>query len=101
MSYAYQSNSSSVAIGLLSEEYHIFPDQTEEFIRKAESLLNLAIGREIKILTPLIKFSKSDVMALAQSKHIDGTYSCHAGTYPPCGKCVSCLEVLNTVKKEV
>ena len=38
-------------------------------------------------------FSKREVLAIAKMKGIVGTYSCHAGTRKPCGKCVSCLEV--------
>jgi len=100
--YAYQTNSDAVAIGLLNEQFHLFPDQTEYFVNKAEEVINLSIGHKIKVLTPLMKFSKADVITLAQKRNIEGTYSCHAGTYPPCGKCVSCLEVKNSVaKKEV
>ena len=78
----------------------MFPDQTESFVRATESLINVAMQRNIKILTPLMQFSKEAVIKLAQDKKIEGTYSCHAGTYPPCGKCVSCLEVINALKKE-
>lgn len=99
--YAVQSNSDTVAIGLLNEEYHLFPDQTEEFVKKAESLINMAMRCNLKIIMPLMKFSKTDVIKIAQMKDINGTYSCHAGTYPPCGKCISCIEVKNALKKEV
>jgi 7-cyano-7-deazaguanine synthase len=100
--YAYQTNSDAVAIGLLSEQFHLFPDQTEEFINKVEEIVSLSLGNKIKILTPLMKFSKADVITLAQKRSIEGTYSCHAGVYPPCGKCISCLEVKNSIsKKEV
>lgn len=98
--YAFETNSSAVAIGLLNEKYHLFPDQTSVFIRKTEELIKEAMGRDIRILTPLMKFTKNDVIQIAKSKRIEGTYSCHAGTHPICGKCVSCLEIINSVKKE-
>jgi 7-cyano-7-deazaguanine synthase len=98
--YAYQTNSNTVAIGLLSEEFHLFPDQTNEFIKNAESLISLSIGIKIRVLTPLMKFSKEDVIKLARKRNIKGTYSCHLGVFPPCGKCVSCLEAENAIKKE-
>lgn len=98
--YAYQTQSDAMAIGLLSEQFHLFPDQTEEFINKAEEIVSLSLGTKIKILAPLMKFSKADVVSLAQKRNIEGTYSCHAGVYPPCGKCVSCLEVRNTISKK-
>jgi 7-cyano-7-deazaguanine synthase len=91
--YACQMGASGVAMGLLSEEFHLFPDQTSEFTTKAQVLLSFAMGRDIKIVTPLMAFSKREVLAIAKMKGIVGTYSCHAGTRKPCGKCVSCLEV--------
>ena len=100
-SYAYQTNSNAIAIGLLNEKDHLFPDQTKNFIKKAESVLNVAMERRIEVLTPLIQFSKKDVMILSRVRHIKKTYSCHAGVNPPCGKCVSCLEVKNIPKEEV
>lgn len=91
--YAFQKNSNSVAIGLLDEKYHLFPDQTEDFIRKAESLMNISMGFKVKIITPLMNFSKLDVIKMSKVKGITGTYSCHAGVYPPCGRCISCMEI--------
>ncbi len=91
-SYAHQMKANSVAIGLLSEKYHLFPDQTQEFISKAQETINVAYGHEIRIATPLMHMSKPDVIELARRKGIAGTYSCHAGTKTPCGICVSCVE---------
>jgi 7-cyano-7-deazaguanine synthase len=90
--YAYQTESSAVAIGLLSERTSLFPDQRAGFLEHAERALQMALGRGIKIVTPLFDFTKADVVALAKAKAITGTYSCHAGTRLPCGRCISCLE---------
>jgi len=95
--YAYQNNCSAVAIGLLSDESSIFPDQTEEFVKYSQIVINTAMGREIRIIAPLMSFTKNDVIELARSKGIRGTYSCHAGTAEPCGECVSCIERLNAM----
>jgi len=84
--------STSISIGLLSEELSLFPDQTKEFLDKAESIISLMTGRNIKILSPLIEFTKQDVVALAKEKGIIGTYSCHAGGDAPCGECIACKE---------
>ena len=81
-----------MGIGLLNERFSIFPDQTGEFITRTQELINLVMGKEIKILTPLIDFSKKEVIALARSKGINDTYSCHAGTEQPCGECIACQE---------
>ena len=90
--YAYQLGVSSVAIGLLSEEFSLFPDQRSQFLLSAEATISTALGRDIKICTPLIEFGKPDVIRLAQAKGISGTYSCHTGNSSPCGQCIACLE---------
>jgi len=97
--YAYETSSNSVAIGLLSEDYHLFPDQTKEFVSSAEQTIQKALGRSIKIITPLIEFTKKDVLRLAEINEIIDTYSCHMGTSEPCGECISCKEILNARKE--
>lgn len=90
--YASEKKANSVAIGLLTEKHRLFPDQTADFLRQAESLICSILFHRPKIVAPLIDFSKSQVLVLARKLGIDGTYSCHSGTVTPCGVCVSCLE---------
>lgn len=90
--YAYQLGASAVAIGLLAEKFSLFPDQKPPFLAQAESSIAAAMGRQIKVLTPLIEFGKADVVRLAQAKGVAGTYSCHIGNSEPCGQCIACLE---------
>lgn len=90
--YAHQCGASAVAIGLLDEAFSIFPDQTKAFINDAEALISRTLGHHIRILTPLMSFSKAEVVSIAKAKAITGTYSCHAGTDIPCGVCVACRE---------
>lgn len=91
--YAFQKSASAVLIGLLAERFALFPDQRELFVEHAERAIESALGKAIRIVTPLSQFSKADVIRLARDKGVHGTYSCHAGTKIPCGRCVSCLEV--------
>lgn len=91
-SYAFQTNSSAVAIALLSEKSSIFPDQTSSFLSKAQDMISQTMGRDIQIIAPLMEFSKVDVVKLANKKGVTDTYSCHSGTEKPCGICVSCIE---------
>lgn len=96
-SYAYQVKSQNIAIGLLTDKYKLFPDQTKEFIRSAEKFISMEMDYRIKILTPLMEFNKAEVMKLAKAKKINKTYSCHSGNPTPCGKCISCLEIKNAL----
>lgn len=90
--YAHQVGAEGVAIGLLAERFSLFPDQRSTFIAQAELAIQAALGKLIRVVTPLSEFSKADVLKLARKKGVDGTYSCHAGTAQPCGQCISCLE---------
>lgn len=97
-SYAFQKGASAVAIGLLNEDKSIFPDQTSTFLENAQKTIYMSYGKEIKILAPLMMFNKGDVINLSKQHGICGTYSCHSGGEKPCGKCISCLEILNSKK---
>jgi 7-cyano-7-deazaguanine synthase len=90
--YAHQLSVSSVAIGLLSEELSIFPDQRQEFVLSAEKAIAVALGRKLKVIVPLSEFTKGDVIRIAKGKKLIGTYSCHTGNAKPCGKCIACME---------
>lgn len=90
--YAYQVGANTVAVGLLAERFSLFPDQRQDFLSKAERAIEAALGRLIRVVTPLAEFSKADVVKLAQEKNITDTYSCHVGDIQPCGKCIACLE---------
>ena len=101
-SYAYQKEAKNIAIGLLSEKTHLFPDQTGEFLVNANFAINSALGYYITILTPLINFSKNDVIGLAKRYNlpISKTYSCHSGEDNYCGTCVACRELIDSVGKK-
>ena len=93
--YAYQVGACAVSIGLLSEEFSLFPDQRADFIAQARVVIETAMGKDMEIITPLFDFGKGDVVKLAKEKGIDGTYSCHVGDQDPCGVCIACLEFKN------
>lgn len=91
-SFAFSRKADSIALGLLNEDTHLFPDQTDIFLKNFGNSLGLSLRKKINIITPLREFYKKDVVELAKSKGISGTYSCHSGTAIPCGKCISCEE---------
>jgi len=97
-SYAHHKGAKKVAIGLLTEKFHLFPDQTGRFIVNANVAINEAMDDDIVILTPLINFTKDDVIKLAKKYNLplNETYSCHSGQDKYCGKCVSCKELLSS-----
>jgi 7-cyano-7-deazaguanine synthase len=97
--HAFKLQAKGVALGLLDPAQHLFPDQTREFAEECEALIETAMGAHIRVLTPLIEFSKSDVLAMAEARGLTGTYSCHSGDDTPCGVCVACVEITNAKKR--
>jgi 7-cyano-7-deazaguanine synthase len=78
---------------LLNPANRLFPDQTVEFLKEAEKVIETAIEKRIRVLTPLINFSKTDILVMASERGITRTYSCHSGGEEPCGMCIACLEI--------
>ena len=93
--HAFKVQAHSVAIGLLNPANRLFPDQTKEFLKESERVIETAMGKRIRILAPLIEFSKTDVLSMASERGIEHTYSCHAGGNEPCGVCIACVEIIN------
>ncbi|MBD3230567.1 MAG: 7-cyano-7-deazaguanine synthase [Candidatus Lokiarchaeota archaeon] len=93
--FAHQKDAKKIAIGLLLEELHLFPDQTSRFIVNANMAVNEAMDEDLVIVTPLIKFTKNDVIKLAKHYNLllEETYSCHSGQDKYCDKCISCREL--------
>jgi 7-cyano-7-deazaguanine synthase len=98
-SYGFQRNVNTIAIGFLTEKNHLFQDQTSEFLVNANFALNAAIGTYFTILTPLIQFSKEEVVkiALHHKLPLNSTYSCHSGQDTYCRECVSCKEIMQSI----
>ena len=93
--HAFKVQANGVAIGLLNPVNRLFPDQTMEFLQEAERVVETAIGRRISVFAPLINFSKTDILVMANERGITRTYSCHLGGEEPCGVCIACVEIAN------
>jgi 7-cyano-7-deazaguanine synthase len=89
-----------IFLGVNAIDYSGYPDCRLEFIEAFETLANVGTkagveGRRFQIHTPLIKFSKADIISKAVDLGVDLslTHSC----YDPspegfaCGECDSCL----------
>jgi 7-cyano-7-deazaguanine synthase len=74
-------------------DYSGYPDCRPEFYKPLEKAVNLGTTlKNFKILTPLIKLTKSEIVKLAVKLKVplEYTWSCYAGSVKPCGKCDSC-----------
>ncbi len=82
-----------------------FPDASPNFFEVLEKLINK--GRHtkekdaIKLLFPLLKMTKMDVISLAKKLEVplEWTWSCYSDGEQPCGKCNSCRKRLEALSK--
>jgi 7-cyano-7-deazaguanine synthase len=89
-----------IFIGVNAIDYSGYPDCRQEFIQAFQNLANVGTkagveGRRFQIHTPLIKFSKADIIRKAVDLGVDVslTHSCYDPTPEglACGECDSCL----------
>ncbi|PYJ42328.1 MAG: 7-cyano-7-deazaguanine synthase QueC [Verrucomicrobia bacterium] len=89
-----------IFLGVNAIDYSGYPDCRPEFIEAFENVANLGTkagveGRRFQIHTPLIKFSKAEIIRKAVELRVDLslTHSCYDPTPEglACGECDSCL----------
>jgi 7-cyano-7-deazaguanine synthase len=101
LAYAEVIGASDIFIGVNALDYSGYPDCRPAFIEAFERLANLATKAgvegtsQIRIRTPLINMSKSEIVQEAAKLHVDLslTHSCYDPFEDgrPCGRCDSCL----------
>lgn len=87
----------AIVLGPNVVDYSGYPDCRPEFYRALQAAAAFgtrrgALGRPIKILTPLIKLSKAGIARLGVKLKapLELTWSCYSGGRRPCGVCDSC-----------
>lgn len=89
----------AVALGLVANA--LYPDQTKEFVRRAQDSLSEGLGGKMLVIAPLLTLSKSEVVALGlrMGAPIGLTYSCQRGEHRPCNRCSSCADRARAVSE--
>jgi 7-cyano-7-deazaguanine synthase len=99
MSLADEIQASALVIGANALDYSGYPDCRGPYLRAFERVANLGtrLGSEkkkkIKILAPLLRLSKKDIVELGFRLRapLELTWSCYRGGRTVCGTCDSCL----------
>jgi 7-cyano-7-deazaguanine synthase len=90
----------AIVIGVNALDYSGYPDCRPEYLRAFERMATLATkagveGRPLKILTPLLQWSKADIIRRGLALGVDYglTLSCYdpGPGGRPCGHCDSCV----------
>jgi len=101
LAWAEVTSSDAIVIGANAIDYSGYPDCRPDFLHCFEGLARIASAKGIeqewepKILSPLLKMSKAEIIHLAHKHHLDLalTWSCYdpSATGHHCGRCDSCL----------
>lgn len=77
------------------EEGQTFPDNTQEFIDKINKSFEFSTQKHPKVVAPLIKLSKDDIVKTAVEKGVplELTRSCYLNGEKHCGVCESCVRL--------
>ena len=88
----------AVFIAANAVDFSGYPDCTPEFIEAFQTTLDIGTragrdGRSVKVLAPIIRFTKGDIVREAVRLHVplELTWSCYKGGKLACGRCDSCI----------
>ena len=72
-------------------------DCSPAFVTSVQLLLSEHTDSRVRLNAPLIHWTKAEILdySLREGLPIKKTYSCEAGSDPPCGTCLSCLDRLS------
>ena len=96
--YAEVMGAEQILFGSNADDARELPDARPEFIQLMNELINTGTragqeGLAIKVVNPLINYSKREVLELAFELNVplELTWSCYGDGTTPCGKCRGCV----------
>lgn len=90
-----------IIIGANKEEGKTFPDNTLEFAKRVEAEFEFSTLIQPRILIPLIDMDKEEIVktVIDLKAPLELVHSCYLGGDKNCGKCESCLHLIEALKK--
>lgn len=78
-----------LALGTTAD--NCYRDGSREYFDRCEQVLSLGAGRAVRVITPLIGLSKTDVIRRSDSRTLAMSFSCIDPQYHRhCGRCIKC-----------
>jgi queuosine biosynthesis protein QueC len=92
---------SEIVVGFNAEEAATFPDNSANFVNRAESFFELSTQSAPKVFAPTIGMNKSEIVM--EGMRVDApfreVYSCYLGQKKMCARCESCLRSIRAYQK--
>lgn len=81
-----------IFVGFKCEGKESYPDTTIKFVKKMNELGKIGCVKDFKIIAPLIKKDKEDIIKLGSKLGVDfkKTFTCYVGSAKHCGTCLAC-----------
>lgn len=85
-----------IVVGFNAEEAVTFPDNSANFVQKAEEFFSLSTLKGLRVAAPTLGMTKSEIVrqGLALKVPFGDLWSCYLGGRRQCGHCESCLRSL-------
>lgn len=100
--YVISEKAQVLSLGVHASDYLTYPDCRPDFVDRLEGIILSGnegfIDPKFKVLTPLLNFSKTEVLRAAHDLGvpIEKTWSCYVGEDKVCGKCGTCQEIIES-----
>lgn len=81
-----------IFLGFKCEGKESYPDTTPGFLNSINNISRISCHKKFKVLAPLIKKDKEDIIVLARNLGINfkNTFSCYSSSDLHCGCCLAC-----------
>lgn len=97
--FAAETGCNTVIVGFNKEEASAFPDNSEEYLARINSALELGLDKRIHVESPTLRMGKREIAERALELAIPWglLWSCYRGGETMCGSCESCLRLARAV----
>jgi 7-cyano-7-deazaguanine synthase len=98
--YAEALGASEVVIGFNKEEAQTFPDNSAEFLKKANEFFSFSTANKVHVRSPTLLLEKPEIVSRVQGLFpLAQIWPCYEGGDFWCGECESCLRSKRAMEK--